>query len=132
MNWYEISGSGYCGGTSTAHRPKPSPTPTYFKYMFMNQDELRQMPKAELIEWAMRDPDFKFWALSSKLITPQDLRDFFSRAEANRFYYGEGLGLYEISGSGLALRGAGILGKLFGKAKELIGKAAQGVRSFLS
>lgn len=132
VNWYEISGSGYHGGTSTAHRPKASPTPTYFKYMFMNQDELRQMPKAELIEWAMRDPDFKFWALSSKLITPQDLRNFFSRAEVNRFYYGEGLGLYEISGSGLALRGAGILSKLFGKAKELVGKVYQGARSLLS
>lgn len=121
VNWYEMSGLGYCGGTSTGHRLPSSPTPTYFKYMFMNQDELRQMPKAELIEWAMRDPDFKFWALSSKLLTSYDL-----------VHFGGNLGLYEISGSGLALRGAGILGKLFGKAKELVGKVYQGARSLLS
>ena len=87
----------------------------------MNQDELRQMPKAELIKWAMRDPDFKFWALSSKLITPQDL-----------VHFGGGLGLYEISGSGLALHGAGILSKLFGKAKELVGKVYNGAKKLLS
>ena len=123
VRYYEMNGMGVYGGTTTAHRPPSSPTPTSLRYHFMNPDAFRDTPKYELVQWGIRDPDFREWAFKNGILLPSDFNEYITFAGIN------GSGIYD---SELALLGGSIFSSLFNGAKKLVGKVYNGAKKLLS